>query len=210
MNFGLTKSNHKMQQLLQKDSNYREIDTVFLKERFDSELRSDPLLTKFTEELSNNNMTLVLMTSSLYRKNFGESNELNNSLGAKKQKKFSLSEETKNHYITRIVSYMVEKEPFLNHGFTIYKLAEALQLSPTYASRSINQVLGKSFRDFVNTYRVRKACEYLKGDKMKTVTIEAIAMESGFRSRTAFYNAFKRVTDVSPGEYVHDSLCKAS
>ncbi len=98
---------------------------------------------------------------------------------------------------------MEECEPFLKHDFCIHKLAESLQLSPTNTSRVINQVCGKTFRDFINGYRVKKACMHLKGDKMKLLTIEAIAFESGFHSRTACYNAFKKVMGVSPGEYIH-------
>ena len=116
--------------------------------------------------------------------------------------KYTLNEQIKEEYLDKILSYMESDKPFLDKNFTVYKLSQYLDLSPTYTSRVINKVYGKNFKDFVNCYRIEKACKNLLNDNMKKYTIEAIAQESGFNSRTAFYNAFKRVMNMSPGEYI--------
>ena len=116
--------------------------------------------------------------------------------------KYTLNEQIKEEYLDKILSYMESDKPFLDKNFTVYKLSQYLDLSPTYTSRVINKVYGKNFKDFVNCYRIEKACKNLLNDDMKKYTIEAIAQESGFNSRTAFYNAFKRVMNMSPGEYI--------
>lgn len=116
--------------------------------------------------------------------------------------KYTLNKQIKEEYLQKILSYMESDKPFLDKSFTVYKLSQYLDLSPTYTSRVINKVYGKNFKDFVNGYRIEKACINLLNDDMKKYTIEAIAQESGFNSRTAFYNAFKRAMNMSPGEYI--------
>jgi|GEM_PF-5372484 len=149
-------------------------------------------------------IALMLMPTYLYEEAMMSSSEsvVGNLLKARSNKKFELTEEVQHQYIDRIVSYMENEEPFLNQGFTLNNLAQNLELSPTYTSRVINKIYRKNFRDFVNTYRIKKACKHLRHDKMKNFTIEAIASESGFHSRTSFYNAFKKVMKISPGEYM--------
>ena len=115
---------------------------------------------------------------------------------------YTLKEDVKKEYIDKILDYMESEKPYLSNNFTLNKLSQELDLSPTYTSRVINKVIGKNFKDFVNRYRIDQACEYLSDEKMKNFTIEAVAQESGFHSRTAFYNAFKKIKHMSPGEFM--------
>jgi AraC-like DNA-binding protein len=44
----------------------------------------------------------------------------------------------------------------------------------------------------------------LVSEKYKTYTILAIAHEVGFNSKTAFYNAFKKQSGISPSAFVKE------
>ena len=119
-----------------------------------------------------------------------------------KRAKYKLRDDIKKQYLKKILNYMESEKPYLEKNFTINKLSQKLKLSPTYTSRVINKVCGKNFKDFVNGYRIEHACKSLLSDNIESYTIEGIANESGFHSRTAFYNAFKRIKQMAPGEYV--------
>jgi AraC-like DNA-binding protein len=63
--------------------------------------------------------------------------------------------------------------------------------------------------DFVNTYRINHIKEQIAiPSVLHNYTIETVANNAGFSSRSAFYNAFKKNVGMSPVEYVR-SLTKA-
>lgn len=96
---------------------------------------------------------------------------------------------------------MEEKRLFLNQDLTLKDLSVELNSNTTYVSQTINGMSKKSFFDFVNTYRVEYAKQLLLDDRYSKYSIEGIGKESGFRSRSAFYNAFRKNCQMSPLEY---------
>ncbi|MCY4334687.1 MAG: AraC family transcriptional regulator [Litoreibacter sp.] len=68
-------------------------------------------------------------------------------------------------------------------------------MSDNYVSQVLNEKIGQSFFDFVNSYRVKEAqTRLLNSDE----TILAIAYDIGFNSRSSFYTAFKKGTGQTP------------
>jgi AraC-like DNA-binding protein len=49
-----------------------------------------------------------------------------------------------------------------------------------------------------------------ESDKFGNMTIEGVATSVGFKSRTAFINAFKREVGLTPSEYLRMALSKES
>lgn len=94
-----------------------------------------------------------------------------------------------------------EEKLYLDQDLTQVKLASITGINSTYLSKAINEGLGISFSDYVNQYRVEEAQKRLLSPEADTYTIEAIAQQSGFRSKTAFYRAFRKVTGLSPSAY---------
>lgn len=162
-------------------------------------------------------VALVLMPRYLYKTDryllvnvsLASKKATDTSTSKKRNVSYTLKDHIKKEYVEKISSYMESTKPFLRKNFTLNKLTQDLELSPTYTSRVINEVYGKNFKDYVNGFRIENACENLLNEKMKNYTIEAIAQESGFHSRTAFYNAFKRIMHMSPGEYISLNSKKA-
>lgn len=116
-------------------------------------------------------------------------------------KKSGLQENEKKDIIKQLGKYMSEQKPYLNPELNIRQLAESLEIPAHKLSQTINQSLQKSFLEFINEYRVKDAINYLVKKEYENLTIIAIAIESGFNSKTSFYNTFKKHTSKTPSEY---------
>lgn len=89
----------------------------------------------------------------------------------------------------------------LNPDFQLPDLAEAVGSNTAYVSRAINST-GKNFKTLLMERRVREACRLLDDPAYKdNFSIEGIARQSGFKSRSTFSTAFKNVVGLSPSEY---------
>lgn len=115
-------------------------------------------------------------------------------------KRVKLLPEQLSVYAHSMQEFMELRQPFLNPDFQMVDLARELNLPVHHCSFVVNHTIGKNFRDWINGYRVRFfIMEYpVKADKM---TIEAIASDSGFKTLTTFYNAFKKETGLMPTAY---------
>ena len=81
-------------------------------------------------------------------------------------------------------------------------LAARLDVHPNSVSRLINQESDGNFNDLVNGFRVELAKTHLRQPEFRNLTIEAIGKEVGFRSKSAFYEAFRKHTGISPSAYI--------
>lgn len=101
----------------------------------------------------------------------------------------------------RISTLMRDEDIYVNTDLTVSTLASKLKVPPYMVSRAINQYFNKSFSELVVEYRIKKAEQLLAADSQKSLTIEAIAFESGFNTLSAFYKAFKKINNVTPSQY---------
>ena len=81
-------------------------------------------------------------------------------------------------------------------------LAAALGVHPNAVSRLINQQTQGNFNDFLNGFRIRLAKERLRSGDYRHLTIEAVGKSVGFRSKSAFYQAFRKHVGSSPSQYM--------
>lgn len=58
--------------------------------------------------------------------------------------------------------------------------------------------LETTFNDFLNNFRINKACDLLRSTDM---SIEDIAFETGYNSRQHFILTFKKYTEMTPNQY---------
>ena len=99
-------------------------------------------------------------------------------------------------------SIMLKEKFFLlpNQDLIIMSLAQASNLSVHKCSRLINVTHRISFPDWVNKFRVDYFIQSYS-EKCATKTIDAIALESGFSSKTTFYRVFKKQIGMMPSDY---------
>jgi len=82
------------------------------------------------------------------------------------------------------------------------KLAEILDTNTTYLSAIINSRLNVPFKTLLNNYRIDEARKLLVSDEYSNYSIEGIASEVGYQSRSAFYQVFKQYTGMTPLNYM--------
>lgn len=121
--------------------------------------------------------------------------------GAEKEKKVS---ETilQSGLVEEIKRVMDEPELICDPKFSISRLSELVGSNRTYVSSVINSVYGKNFRSFLNERRIQIAQRIFASSDAVRFTIESVASRVGFKSPTAFRDAFKDVTGVTPSVYV--------
>lgn len=101
--------------------------------------------------------------------------------------------------ITQKINIVKEKELFLNPNLTLSDTAKELEISQHNLSQFLNNNLNISFSLFINELRIEKAKKLLSHPNL--YTIEAIGYESGFKSKSTFFTAFKKITSQTPLEY---------
>jgi AraC-like DNA-binding protein len=146
----------------------------------------------------------IISGSKVYPKTIPEEPEKKNYSSNKKQ----LTAEYITSFADRIERYMQEKELFRQQGISVYELASALGLPSSNLSFILNRHYGQRFNDFINTCRVNYVIERFKEENWKELTMEALAYEAGFSSRSVFFTSFKKSTGLNPTEYIAQSKQK--
>lgn len=113
----------------------------------------------------------------------------------------NLSQPKGRTYLKQLQKYMKEEKPFLDPDLTADSLAEAVGISKKHLSQTINQHLNCNFSNFINEYRVREAKKMLVDPKEQDFVLLKIGLDVGFNSKSAFNNAFKKFTRMTPGQY---------
>ena len=70
-------------------------------------------------------------------------------------------------------------------------VAQKIGYSKEYCSKIFSEVVGMSFRDYLNFLRMRKANEYFSLKKENKMTTTEIVYKCGFNSTATFYRAQK-------------------
>ncbi len=97
---------------------------------------------------------------------------------------------------------MKEQRPYLEPRLSLPDLAERSGIPVHTLSRIINEGYRKNFFEFVNTFRVEEFKRLATAEKLKHHTVFALALDSGFNSKTTFNAAFKKITNSTPREYL--------
>lgn len=103
--------------------------------------------------------------------------------------------------IEKLQFLMTEDKLYLNPDLTRSNIAQKLAISDGYLSELLKTHLDTNFNDYVNGFRVKEAIRMLHDKKFEVFSIEAIGIEAGFKSKSVFYTAFKKVTKQTPGAY---------
>jgi AraC-like DNA-binding protein len=141
--------------------------------------------------------TFRVMTDSTY---FNRSASfLDISIG--KYLKSSLTEERKTEILDNINRELKISRYFTDNLASLSELAKKIGESPHHVSQVINEKLSQSFFELLASYRVEEAKQILSDKKNDKLTIEEISEMVGYNSKTAFNNAFKKLTGKTPSEF---------
>ncbi len=106
-----------------------------------------------------------------------------------------------NKICDKIKREMKAKKYYLNQNLTIHDFSKEIEISSRTISTCINKSIGLNFNEWINNHRVESALKILEDKKNDHFSIEGVGIDSGFKSRSAMYTAFKRKTGQSPGYF---------
>ena len=115
-----------------------------------------------------------------------------------KYEKSALNAEISSRIAGKLRNAMERDHLHRDPNLSLWALSRHIGASPNYVSQTLNEIIGESFFDFVNRYRIEEAMNRLEAtdDNVLTITYDV-----GFNARSSFYNAFKRVTGQTPTSY---------
>ncbi len=161
------------------------------------EKKSSLLLLRYTDPVAatlRNDPRYEPLKRSIYRTDLNED--------PVKQKSPLLDSRTIAEYTSRMNTHISENKPYLNPDLSLRELANQIDIHPNHLSWILNNSIGKNFNEFINSYRIEAFKSIAKAQKNENLTIEGLAYESGFNSKTVFNTYFKRATGLTPKQFL--------
>ncbi|EGF89345.1 bacterial regulatory helix-turn-helix protein, AraC family protein [Asticcacaulis biprosthecium C19] len=115
-----------------------------------------------------------------------------------KYAKSALSADNAQRIAERMERVMRDEQLYMDPNLSLDKLSRRTAAAPNLVSQTLNETLGVTFFDYINTWRIAAAKPLILSDQR---SILEIAYASGFNSRSTFYTAFRKVTGLSPNQY---------
>jgi AraC-like DNA-binding protein len=119
----------------------------------------------------------------------------------KKYIKSSLDEERKEQIVTQINHFILDKKYFKNNLASLPGLSKISGIPVHHISQVINEKLNMTFFELVARNRIKEAQIILKDEKSDHLTIEEIAEEVGYNSKSAFNKTFKKLSGLTPSQF---------
>lgn len=113
----------------------------------------------------------------------------------------SLKSDRQREQFDRVNAYVIEQKLYLDPYLSLESLARSSKLSSGYLSTLINTFDANHFSDYINKFRVEQAKRMIRDTDFADYTIVSIGLESGFNSKSTFYKAFKKFTQMTPVEF---------
>ena len=119
----------------------------------------------------------------------------------KARKKLSESERQALEAIAKqLDELMVMAKLYMDSELTLASLAEQLSVKPYLLTKTLNEVIHKSFTDFVNEFRVEEVNRLVNEPGNEKYTLLSLAYDAGFNSKSSFNRAVKKHLDISPSQ----------
>lgn len=103
--------------------------------------------------------------------------------------------------IKKLRRLMETENIYRDADISLKALADKLSIHSHVLSQLLNEKLDRNFSEFINSYRIEEAKEILAGPSGAQIKISSLAFDVGFNTHVAFYNAFKKYTQMTPAQY---------
>lgn len=107
-------------------------------------------------------------------------------------------------YCQKITDWLKETQKYKDPNLSVWHISTATGIPTAVISQSLNRFLKKNFFDLVNHMRLEKAKQILLSEAAEGYTIESIATDCGFRSRSTFYQVFSKYEKTSPARWLKE------
>ncbi|OEK00398.1 hypothetical protein BFP97_02215 [Roseivirga sp. 4D4] len=98
-----------------------------------------------------------------------------------------------------VEQFMVDRKPFINPKLKLDDLALQVGMSRHLLSRVLNEEYKHGFSHYVKAHRVNEAKQLI--EVRHELSLEGIGFEAGFNSKSSFFEAFKKITHLTPSAY---------
>jgi AraC-like DNA-binding protein len=116
-----------------------------------------------------------------------------------------LSESKKNDILAALNLFLKsEEKPYVNPKLSLKEVSSKLSVLSNQLSQVINEKTGYNFNQYINGFRVEESKMILGSSQFSKLTIDAISEKAGFKSKSAFYQAFKTHTGMTPKQFVEN------
>ncbi len=122
-----------------------------------------------------------------------------NQSSALKYRTSGLSPEESKQFKQRLEDLTIKDKVHLNPEVNLSYIATKLGVSTNHLSQIINVEFQCNFYNYINRLRIKHAVHLLTNQP--TMKSLAIALDSGFKSTSTFYSAFKTHTGTTPTAY---------
>lgn len=106
----------------------------------------------------------------------------------------------KNHIVINVKKYINDH---IEERLTLNKVAEAFNISPNYLSVLFSKYNDTGFSDYINQSKIEAAKKMMADGNLKVYEISDLL---GFESAFYFSRVFKKITGVSPRDYMNQSI----
>lgn len=96
--------------------------------------------------------------------------------------------------------HMELTKSYQNPLYSVQDMCKDVEIDYLDVSESLNGLMGQSFNDYINNYRIEEVKRFFKDPNYKKESILSIAFSSGFNSKATFYSAFKKFTGETPSQ----------
>ncbi|MEM7297817.1 MAG: helix-turn-helix domain-containing protein [Bacteroidota bacterium] len=112
-----------------------------------------------------------------------------------------LSDSDRESLADQLLEFVNKEKVFLDPELSLKKLSIEMELPERQLSEIINNQVGVNFSDFLNRHRVDEFKRRLTDPTYNHLSMLGIALGCGFKSKTTFNTAFKKMEGITPSNY---------
>ena len=104
--------------------------------------------------------------------------------------------------IESVIHNWIAEKKYLEHNATLAAFSSYTNIPIHHLSYYFNFILKVKYTDWRNKLRIEHAKTQIDAGLNKSITLEALSIESGFATQSTFIKCFKNVFGCTPSEYI--------
>jgi AraC-like DNA-binding protein len=137
---------------------------------------------------------------STYSTNYATQNAILSST-PKEARRTAVATEIYEDVFNKLEELLQQKHLYKDEDLSLEKLCTEAGLNRHHVSETLNVFAKKSFYQYINEYRIKEVLRLLD-ENHKKARLLTIAYDSGFKTKASFNQYFKKITGITPTEYL--------
>ena len=108
----------------------------------------------------------------------------------------------------QILRKMIVEKCYLDATYTAQRLAEELHTNTRYISAAVSLRCQMNYPSLIAGYRIREAVGIMTDKRNMNMSMQDIALASGFANRQSFYTTFYKTYGTTPRQYKTEFFAK--